>query len=218
MDTRTFKLACKLPNDLADRWYKPITRAMIEFGIDALARQAMFLAQISHESAGLTNLTESFNYSPNGLLIFGSRLSRADRAKYGRRASERTVPIDRQRAIANQVYANRGGNRDAESGDGWRFRGRGLIQITFANNYRECGRAISVDLLNHPELLENDEYAARSAGWYWQVNKLNRAADAGDLIACTRAINGPAMAGMADRLDRWATARAVLGLPSRGNT
>ncbi|MGN5354787.1 glycoside hydrolase family 19 protein [Ralstonia sp. L16] len=108
-------------------------------------------------------------------------------------------------------YANRYGNGNASTGDGWRYRGRGLKQITFRANYRECGHALDLDLVARPELLERDEYAALSAGWYWWAFGLGKLADAGKFDEITRRINGPAMEGAEPRRARWAVAKQALG-------
>jgi putative chitinase len=210
MDMSTFRRAAALSDSLASRWYTPVMLAMDEFAVDTPARQAAFLAQIGHESAGFTQLVESFNYRPEALAIF-SRIPSSMRATLGRRPGETTVPVDRQQQIANLAYGDRYGNGSAASGDGWRYRGRGLKQITFAANYRDCGRALGEDLLMHPELLATDDrYAARSAAWFWATRQCNDLADLGDFVGTTRTINGPSMAGHAQRVARWEVARRVL--------
>ncbi|RQU52947.1 glycoside hydrolase family 19 protein [Burkholderia cenocepacia] len=183
---------------------------MREFNITTSAREAMFLAQVGHESEGFVRLTESFNYSVDGLAVFGARLSQAERVQLGRQPGESVVPSARQQTIANKVYGGRFGNGGEASGDGWRYRGRGLKQVTFADNYRDCGRALNVDLLAHPELLEQDAYAARSAGWFWEAHDLNALADRGDFAGTTRVINGAAMEAELQREARWHYARAAL--------
>lgn len=185
---------------------------MGEFGISTPARRAAFLAQIRHESGGLTQLTESFNYRPEALAIF-SRVPAAMRAQLGRHPNETAVPIDRQRQIANLAYGNRYGNGDAASGDGWRYRGRGLKQITFRDNYRACGRALGVDLLENPDKLATDDtLAARSAAWFWFANGCNEAADKGDFAQVTRIINGPAMDQHEKRVTYWAAAKTAFAI------
>lgn len=205
-----FAKAAQLSSELANEWYEPVMVAMASFEITTVSRQAMFLAQIGHESAGFVRLTESFDYSIQGLAIFASRLSLADRGRLGRQANERSVPIERQMDIANQVYGARYGNGAASSGDGWRYRGRGLKQITFMDNYRDCGRALKLDLLAHPEWLEQRDAAARSAAWFWAAHDLNACADSGDFGRTTRIINGPALQGGDARMARWHVAIAAL--------
>ncbi|WP_233873978.1 glycoside hydrolase family 19 protein [Paraburkholderia adhaesiva] len=135
------------------------------------------------------------------------------RATLGRHPNETTVPLARQQQIANLAYASRYGNGDAASGDGWRFRGRGLKQITFRDNYRDCARALGVDLVSHPdELATDDHLAARSAAWFWASHGCNEAADRGDFAATTRIINGPAMDGQVRRETYWAAARTAFAL------
>jgi putative chitinase len=97
----------------------------------------------------------------------------------GRQPHERMVPVVRQMKIADLAYGGRFGNGDVNSGDGWRYRGRGLKQITFKDNYRDCGAALGVDLIAQPELLGQDVYAARSAGWFWEAHGCNERADQG---------------------------------------
>ncbi|MFM0067267.1 glycoside hydrolase family 19 protein [Paraburkholderia aspalathi] len=211
MEAGVFARAAQLSPALAMRWYGPVMAAMHEFGITSAARQAMFIAQVGHESLGFTRLTESFDYSIAGLAVFGARLSLAERAKLGRQAGEERVPPARQQLIANRAYGGRFGNGDAASGDGWRYRGRGLKQITFADNYRDCARALGLDLLTHPELLEEDGPAARSAGWFWAAHALNACADRGNFAATTRIINGLALEGQAQRVARWKIAQLAIG-------
>lgn len=205
-----FAEAAQLSSELADDWYGPLEIAMEEFNISTAARQAMFLAQIGHESAGFSRLTESFDYSVAGLVVFGARLSLADRRRLGRQAGEHEVPIERQMDMANRVYGGRYGNGDVRSGDGWRYRGRGLKQITFMDNYRDCGKALQLDLVKNPELLEDRDHAARSAAWFWAEHELNACADSGDFGRTTRIINGPALEGEEARVARWHVAMVAL--------
>ncbi|KVO05547.1 endolysin [Burkholderia ubonensis] len=212
MDKSVFQRAAGLSTVLADRWYGAVAAAMSEFDINTPERQAAFIAQVGHESGGFAQLVESFNYSVAGLAIF-SRIPVLMRAKLGRQPGEKVVPLDRQKQIANLAYANRYGNGDAASGDGWRYRGRGLKQITFHDNYAAAGQALAVDLVEQPELLATDDaLAARSAGWFWKANGCNELADAGDFAGTTRKINGPAMEGQDKRVALWNTAKAALGL------
>ncbi|WP_233863467.1 glycoside hydrolase family 19 protein [Paraburkholderia adhaesiva] len=212
MDRETFQRAAALSDTLAARWFAPVSAAMSEFTINTPARQAAFIAQVRHESGGFTQLVESFNYAPAALAIF-SRVPASMRATLGRHPDEKTVPPARQQQIANLAYGGRYGNGDASSGDGWRYRGRGLKQITFFDNYRACGRALGVDLVAHPDLLASDDtLAARSAGWFWRANGCNEAADARDFARTTRIINGPAMDQQAKRETYYAAAKTALGL------
>ncbi|WP_434115835.1 glycoside hydrolase family 19 protein [Paraburkholderia caffeinilytica] len=212
MDRDTFQRAAALSDTLAARWFAPVSVAMSEFSINTAARQTAFIAQIRHESGGLTQLVESFNYAPAALTIF-SRVPASMRATLGRHPDEKTVPPERQKEIASLAYGGRYGNGDAASGDGWRFRGRGLKQITFRDNYLACGRALGVDLIANPDLLATDDtLAARSAAWFWSAHGCNEAADKGDFAQTTRIINGPAMDQQAKREACYAAAKTAFGL------
>ncbi|MDR0458647.1 MAG: glycoside hydrolase family 19 protein [Burkholderiaceae bacterium] len=212
MESAVFARAAGVGPALAARWCSAVSAAMAQYAINTPARQAMFIAQIVHESAGLTQLTESFNYSVDALKIF-SRISAAQRAQLGRQPGEKSVPLERQQRIANIAYGGRYGNGDEASGDSWRYRGRGLKQITFRDNYCACASALGVDLLAQPDLLaSNDALAAKSAAWYWWANGCNACADRGDFDATTKIINGPAMAAQPQRAALYAMAKSALAL------
>ncbi|WMT12538.1 glycoside hydrolase family 19 protein [Serratia fonticola] len=203
MSPNQFQRAAGISAKLAARWFKPITDAMAEFGIVTPTQQAMFIAQTGHESNGLTRLAESFNYTPEALVsTFGSRISKDQAALLGRTADHPA----RQEAIANLVYQGRYGNK--LPGDGWKFRGHGLIQVTFLDNHKACGKALGLDLVANPDLLLIDTNAARSAGWYWQSRNINQVA--GDIREATRRIN-PALHALDQRRERYERAIAVIG-------
>lgn len=207
MQIEQFRAAAGISRGLAERWFSEITKAMGEFGIELPAHQAAFIAQIGHESGGFTRLSESFNYSVAALqAVFGHRLNAQQCARLGRQRNEAAVPLARQQEIANLVYGSRYGNGPDE---GWHYRGRGLKQITFRDNYRQCGAALNIDLLTNPDLLLKDEHAARSAAWYWVSRNCGRYVDMNDFGALTRAING-GHNGLQDRLLRWERAKSVL--------
>lgn len=202
MSPNQFQRAAGISTELAARWFKPITDAMAEFGIVTPTQQAMFIAQTGHESNGFTRLAESFNYTPEALLsTFGSRISKDQAALLGRTADHPA----RQEAIANLVYQGRYGNK--LPGDGWKFRGHGLIQVTFLDNHKACGTALGLDLVANPNLLLVDANAARSAGWYWQSRNINQVAD--NIREATRRIN-PALHALDQRRERYERAKAVL--------
>lgn len=207
MDINQFRRAAGVTEQLATRWYPHITAAMNEFGIIKPDDQAMFMAQAGHESRGFSRLVESMDYSIAGLADFVryGRLTQNQANALGRRSYEKVLPLERQRAIANLVYSKRMGNNGP--GDGWNYRGRGLIQITGLNNYRDCGNGLKVDLVAQPELLAQDEYAARSAAWFFATKGCMKYT--GDLVRVTQIING-GQNGIDDRRARYGTARKAL--------
>ncbi|WP_145588304.1 glycoside hydrolase family 19 protein [Yersinia aldovae] len=203
-----FRMAANISVDRAARWIQPITQAMKEFGITTPVQQAMFIAQVGHESASFALLGESFNYSINGLIAtFGKRLSADQASALGRQPCEVAVPLNRQRAIANLVYSGRMGNKAVD--DGWKYRGRGLIQITGLDNYRACGTALKLDLISNPDQLLTDLNAARSAAWFWQSRNCGQYAD--DIQRVTQLING-GNNGINDRKARFELAKRELQL------
>ncbi|VVN76523.1 glycoside hydrolase family 19 protein [Pseudomonas fluorescens] len=159
-----------LPNarPVAGVFVPALNRAMARFKIDSRVRQAAFIAQIGHESGELRRLMENLNYSAEALMkTWPSRFDASLAGMYARKPER----------IASVVYGSQLGN--TQVGDGWRYRGRGLIQLTGRSNYRAAGEALGLPLVVEPELLEQPEYAALSAAWYWSANKLNDLADAG---------------------------------------
>ncbi|KMK08167.1 endolysin [Pluralibacter gergoviae] len=208
MNQQQFQKAAGISAGLAARWFPHIDAAMSQFGISAVEDTAMFIAQVGHESSGFTLLVESFNYSTGGLAGFirAKRITPDQASALGRKSYEKSLPLERQRAIANLVYSKRNGNTGPT--DGWSYRGRGLIQITGKTNYRDCGNALKVDLVATPELLAQDEYAARSAAWFFAAKGC--LVYSGDIVRVTQIING-GQNGIADRRERFAKAKSVLG-------
>lgn len=193
MDKQTFELASGLTQSMAERWWPHVDAAWREFGIDTPARQAAWLGQIGHESGGFVYTRELWGPTPAQL-------------RYERDFNAPWPP--RSRADRNQKPYELG---NMHPGDGKRYMGRGLIQITGRANYRACGAALGVDLEGQPELLQGDAVAARSAAWFWRSRNLNGLADAGDFETLSRRING-GLNGIEDRKERWDRARRVLGL------
>lgn len=203
----------------ATAWASGLNAAMTTFDIDRPARQAAFLAQCGHESAHLTRFAENLNYTPEALLAtFNSskvqRISAVDAERFGRTSRH---PAD-QRLIACIVYANRMGNGPFASGDGYRFRGRGPIQLTGRDNYarardflrKQLGDTVP-DFLDDPDQIATPRWGSMSAGLFWHWNDCNDLADAGKFDAITKAIN-PAMAGADARRALWAAAKQALGV------
>ena len=195
------------------KYAMPLRMAMIRYNIDNPNRVRAFLAQIGHESGQLSAVVENLNYSAKALRsVFGKYFKTdAEAEKYARKPE----------AIANVVYANRLGNGDTKSGDGWRYRGRGLIQITGKSNYNEASQKmyalpLGVDFLDEPELLATPDYAAQSAAWWWENAGLNAVADglggANDTEVfkqITKRING-GYNGLDDRLAIYERAKTVI--------
>ena len=181
-----------------------LNRAMARYKIDSRVRQAAFLAQTGHESGQLMRLVENLNYDAKGLaMTWPGRYQAADG-----NPNTKALGLSRKpEAIANDAYAGRNGN--TQPGDGWKFRGRGLIQITGRANYAQAGKALAQPLLDQPELLEQPEWAAISAAWWWSAHGLNELADAGKFETITRKING-GINGLADREALYAKALKVL--------
>ncbi|CAM6573951.1 Glycoside hydrolase family 19 protein [Leclercia adecarboxylata] len=203
MNQSQFQKAAGISAGLAARWYPHIDAAMKEFGITAVNDQAMFIAQMGHESVGFTSLMESFNYSVDGLKrTFGKRLTPYQCEMLGRVDNKQ---VAHQPQIANLVYGGRMGN--IVEGDGWKYRGRGLLQITGRENYTKCGSALKLDLVSTPELLVQERHAARSAAWFFALRGC--LLYSGDIIRVTQIING-GQNGLADRKVRYSRAQAAL--------
>lgn len=200
------QLQAIIPNASAhniSKYIHPLNQRMAEFDINTPLRAAHFIAQIAHESGGLRFNQENLNYSAKALrLVFGKYFPSDDLAEVYARQPEK---------IANRVYANRMGNGPEESGDGWKFRGRGLIQLTGYDNYQKCGEALGLDLINYPDQVSEDpDISMLAVGWFWQANNLNRLADSDDVRALTKRING-GYHGLEDRISYLERAKNILG-------
>lgn len=201
-----FQRATGVSDALRDKWFPRIAASMSSFGINTPLRQAHFLAQVGHESAGFTKVEEGLNYSENALIaMFGKRINPAQAKAYGRN-NDHTA---NQRMIANIIYANRNGNGGVGSGDGYRYRGRGLIQITGKANYAALSGQLSADVVANPDLLTENLQAAMSAAAWWKNHGLNELADQDDVTRITRVINGGTN-GLDDRKSRLLKAKGIL--------
>ncbi len=211
MITRAQLLAI-MPNaaPAAPQYLRPLGEAMGRYAIDRPARQAAFLAQLAHESGQLRRVQENLNYAWDGLRKVFPRHFRSD---------AEAQAYDRQpERIANRVYANRMLNGDEASGDGWRFRGRGPIQVTGRENYRKAGQALGIGLESDPDRMLDPATGCLAAAWFWHSRGLNTLADADSengFREITRRINGGFL-GLEERIHYWERARQVLGLPDFG--
>lgn len=182
-----------------DKWLQPVIDTCAEFEINTPQRIAAFIAQTSHESGGYTMLTENLNYRAATLAAcWPNRFAELGPNKKPKRTEKGAlIPTKlaesiagKPELIANLVYSGRMGNGPAESGEGWKYRGRGLKQLTGKDNAKRCGDALGVDFVGNPDLLLEPIYAARSAGWFWKSNNLSPFADSGDIEGMTKKING----------------------------
>lgn len=196
-----------LPNarPVAGVFVPALNRAMARWKIDSRVRQAAFLAQVGHESGQLRNLVENLNYSADALVrVWPTRFTPQTAGAYARQPEK----------IANKVYGGRMGNGPETSGDGWRFRGRGLLQVTGRSNYVAAGVGLGLPLADQPELLEQAEHATQSAAWWWSTHGLNELADAGRVQDIGSIINtgqpGRVPNGAADRQALYDLALKVL--------
>ena len=187
-------------NKEADEWLKILNEVLPQYDIDTPIRLAGFLAQSAHESSEFNTLEENLNYSAEGLVKTWPRRFTAATAKNYARKPE---------AIANRVYADRMANGNEASGDGWRFRGRGIKQLTGRDNYTRFGKDVGMTAEKAAEYCSTKKGAVESAAWFWKTNDLNRFADADDILSLTKAINGGTI-GIDDRKKRYSNAKTVL--------
>lgn len=189
-------------NPYLDYWYDAVCQILPVYEINTPQRVAAFLAQCAHESGGFKFLRENLNYRAESLLkTFPKYFKSLEEAKQYEKQPEK---------IANRVYSNRMGNGDEASGDGYRYMGRGLIQLTGKNNYTLFAAAIDTPLEQIPEYLGTFEGAVQSACWFWEQNNLNQWADKGDILTLTKRINGGTI-GLEDRIKHYNHALHVFG-------
>ena len=183
-----------------DKWEIPLNQVFVKYDINTPKRQAAFIGQCAVESANFTRLQENLNYSAQRLTqVWPSRFPNINMAEAYAHNPEK---------LADFVYAGRMGN--LQDGDGWKFHGRGLIQLTGRENYANCGSGIGVDLIDNPDLLLTPKYAVLSAGWFWNKKGLNALADTQEYGAMTRRING-GLTGLDERIAKITKALQVLG-------
>lgn len=189
-------------NQYAAQWCDALNEILPDYNINTPNRIAGFLAQCAHESAGFTALIENLNYRKESLQrVFG---------KYFANDAIAEQYAHKQEAIANRVYANRMGNGNEASGDGFRYCGRGLLQVTGHDNYQAFADSIEMDIAAVPEYLATFEGAVQGSCWFWETNNLNQYADSNDIVTMTKRINGGDN-GLADRKKHYEHALKVFG-------
>ena len=177
---------------IGEQWLDALNETFARFDISTPIRQASFIGQCGHECGSFKVLEENLNYRAETLMkLWPKRFPTLEIAnQYAKNPKK----------IANMVYANRMGNRDEASGDGYRFRGRGCIQLTGHANYFHAGKACDEDFVMNPDLVATPKYAAMTAGWFWSTHKLNQYADGSDFLMMTKRINGGTI-GLQDRIN-----------------
>ena len=190
-------------NPYLDYWYDAICEICPEYEIDTPVRLAAFIAQCAHESGNFRVLRENLNYKATSLMkTWPKYFPTMEIAKQYEKKPEK---------IANRAYANRMGNRDEASGDGWRYLGRGLIQLTGKENYQWFAASLEMDVEDLPEYMGTFEGAVQSACWFFEINNLNQWADKKDILTLTKKINGGTI-GLEDRIKHFKHACEVLGV------
>jgi putative chitinase len=186
--------------DIGSEWSEPLTTTCVTYGINDVNKQAAFIGQLSHECNHFKTLEENLNYRAETLQkLFGHKFKPEEFDLYAHNPQK----------IANRIYSGRMGNRGEESGDGWRFHGRGCIQLTGHDNYWHFGQSIKQDMVSHPELVATPMYAALSAGWFWQTHGCNDLAESKNWEGLTRRING-GLFGLEERVKLINQAVAIL--------
>lgn len=190
-------------NPYVDYWHSAMERCLPDYDINTPQRVAAFMAQCGHESGNFKFLKENLKYRAASLTKVWP--------KYFPNMDIANQYAGNEEKIANRAYAGRMGNGPEESGDGWRFCGRGLIQLTGRNNYQNFADSIETDINDIPAYLATFEGAVQSACWFWETNKLNQWADKGDMLTLTKRINGGTL-GLDDRIKHYQHALHVMGL------
>jgi putative chitinase len=190
-------------NPYVDQWHKALSQLLPDYEINTPQRIAAFIAQCAHESGGFIFLTENLNYKAESLMkVFPKYFKDMATAKAYEKKPEK---------IANKIYADRMGNGNEASGEGYKYRGRGLIQLTGKTNYTWFAASLEISPEEAAEYTQTFEGAAQSACWFWETNKLNQFADTGDILTMTKRINGGTI-GLEDRKKHYAHALHVLGV------
>jgi putative chitinase len=188
-------------NPYVDHWHHALSQLLPDYDINTPQRIAAFVAQCSHESGGFVALKENLNYRAVTLRkIFPKYFPTDDLAN---------AFAGKPEMIANRVYASRMGNGDEASGDGFRYCGRGLIQLTGKSNYQSFADSLEMNVEDVPDYLSTFEGAAQSACWFWESNNLNQWADKGDILTLTKRINGGTI-GLEDRIKHYEHAMHIL--------
>lgn len=190
-------------NPYISQWHGALSQLLPDYEINTPQRIAAFLAQCGHESGGFLFLKENLNYKAESLMkVWPRHFPTLEIAKAYERKPEK---------IANKAYANRMGNGDEASGDGWRYAGKGLIQLTGKTNYTWFAASLEISVEEAAEYLQTFEGAAQSACWFWETNNLNRFADVGDIKGMTKVING-GFIGIEDRVKHYEHALHIMGV------
>jgi putative chitinase len=192
-------------NPYVQHWHHALEQLLPEYEINTPQRIAAFVAQCAHESGGFMVLKENLNYKAATLRKIFPKYFPTDAM-----AAEYAAMPNKQEAIANLVYANRMGNGDPASGDGYRYCGRGLIQLTGKSNYSWFAASLGIPVEEAAEYLQTFEGAAQSACWFWETNNLNQWADKGDILTLTKKINGGTI-GLEDRIKHYEHTLHVMG-------
>jgi len=189
-------------NPYINQWHNALSQLLPDYEINTAKRIAAFIAQCAHESGNFVFLTENLNYKAESLLkVFPKYFKDMATAKAYEKKPEK---------IANKIYADRMGNGNEASGDGWRYRGRGLIQLTGKTNYTWFAASLEISPEEAAEYTQTFEGAAQSACWFWETNKINQFADSGDIVTMTKRINGGTI-GLDDRIKHYEHALHILG-------
>jgi len=192
-------------NPYIDNWHAALSKLLPDYDINTSNRIAAFVAQCAHESGGFMVLKENLNYKAASLRkLFGKYFPTDELAQ------QYASKPNKQEAIANRIYASRMGNGDEASGDGYKYCGRGLIQLTGKSNYTAFADSLEIDAEEASQYLATFEGAAQSACWFWETNNLNQWADKGDIVTLTKRINGGTI-GLEDRIKHYEHALHVLG-------